>query len=526
MRKELLSFKNLTKFMLIILVLLSISFIVQYNIKEYERKNNNDTKVVKEKYSFLEGINASELTNRESLNVIDDIKNVLNKELYTIDSPLVIYNPYAINPLSAYISFTTKEAKEINVVINGKYSYTSNKDTIHILPVYYLIPNERNYVTLNGIEVPLEVNYEYSELNNTSNMTYLYNSSLYAYEANKLSLVLNITLDDYLLLSNGNILIKDSNKLIEYTPYGYIVNEIFINSKIIDYIENNNTLYILTNNDVIKLNLETKEKEVYNLNTLLGVEINPSCIDIYGDKLYIVVNTINSIVVLNTNGEILYIFGDKFNENDYYLKKNYYTRYLTNILDLKYKNDYLYVLDGTTLRVFIINETNRTIRQYRSITTNASSITYEDELILNNSTYDNFRLTNTFNIDSSKTYIKYPFIRINENNKIYFDTNSLKANSIDESTINDFINSESLDLNIEYINNNLVINNTYSENDEVSIILIDKKGLSYEYDLINPSSKKYNYIDLSQLNEGKYFIYTKVNSKVYNINRYVSKRSI
>ena len=53
-----------------------------------------------------------------------------------------------------------------------------------------------------------------------------------------------------------------------------------------------------------------------------------------------------------------------------------------------------------------------------------------------------------------------------------------------------------------------------------SIILLNASGSAYEYDLNN---KKY--IDISLINDGKYFIYTKIDSKVYNTNRYINKRS-
>ena len=63
MKKELLSFKNLLKFILIILFLLSISFIVEYNVKEYDKQKKNISNVVQESYSFLKDINAEEISN-------------------------------------------------------------------------------------------------------------------------------------------------------------------------------------------------------------------------------------------------------------------------------------------------------------------------------------------------------------------------------------------------------------------------------------------------------------------------------
>ena len=71
-------------------------------------------------------------------------------------------------------------------------------------------------------------------------------------------------------------------------------------------------------------------------------------------------------------------------------------------------------------------------------------------------------------------------------------------------------------VNIAKQNNILFIDSDYKD---MSIILLNEKGSIYEYKLDG------KLVDLSLINDGKYFIYTKVDSKVYNVNRYIVKRS-
>ena len=185
MKKELFKYKNLIKFVLIILFLLSLFFIVLYNINEYEKKNNNDS-VVEESFSFLNDSSSIELKETNELEsqekVLNDINEKLNSNIYTIDNPLKVYDPFKVNPLSAIIAFNTNEEIEINVSINNEYRYISKKSSTHVIPIFYLIPNDTNIITLNGIEIPLNINYEYNEINNTNNLLFALNDKLYIYK--------------------------------------------------------------------------------------------------------------------------------------------------------------------------------------------------------------------------------------------------------------------------------------------------------------------------------------------------------
>ncbi len=72
---------------------------------------------------------------------------------YTIKNPLVKYNPYFINPLSAVVLFKTEEEVAVTVSVIGKtkpatISHTFPKAKTHILPVLGLYANYNNTVVI------------------------------------------------------------------------------------------------------------------------------------------------------------------------------------------------------------------------------------------------------------------------------------------------------------------------------------------------------------------------------------------
>ena len=533
MKKELFTFKNLFKFVAIILFLLSIFFVVLYNIKEYKKKNSDDL-IVEESFTFLNDSNSKELTNYNELElqekVLNDIKDKLSSSLYTKESPLIINNPFNINPLSAIIAFNTSDKEAITVTINNDLKYTTEASLTHIIPVYYLNPNESNIINLNGYDIPITINYNYNPINNSNNLLFTLSDKLYIYKYNKLIGLIDKQIDNYIYSSNGNIIYLSNNVLYEITPYGYITNIIHLNYKVIDFIENNNYLYLLTkDNLVIKLNIDNKDKQIVNLNEVLNDQsLIGSSIDYNNGKVVIGLNGINSIIFMNSNLELLYIFGTPNDGlNNYYLKTNYYTKYLNNITSLKYKDDYLYVIDNNTFKIFIVNETNKTIRLYKRLNSESTNITYEDSLILNNIEYNKYyRVTNTLNTISKKSIVKYPLIHTLKTPNVYFDTLNIESNKIDLKELNSYKNADILDLNLSLTNNRIIINKDFDINDEVSIILLDKKGFSYEYKIKEKGKDSLEFLDISLLNDSKYYIYSKINSNIFNSNIYVYKRSI
>ena len=512
MKKELLSFNNLIKFILIILFLLSISFIVQYNIKEYKKENNDTTSVVKESYLFLKDINAIEIENTEEFNnqlkVKNDIVNKLNEENFTIDSPLVIINPYGINPLSALLAFNTKDEKSINVIINGEYSYLSEVSKQHILPIFYLLPNETNRITLNGIEIDLNISLETTDIDNTNNLLYVLNDKINAYKYNKQVMSLDINVDDYIIESNGNFLIKNNNKLSSITPYGFISDIYYFDEDVIDYNESEEYLYVLLNNRLIRVNKNTKEETNY--------DITGKYIDIYNDL--IVISNNNIISFYNNNLELQYIFYENgFQEyKDKKKKKSYNTKYPINIKDVKLKDNLLYVLDDNTLRIYTINFNNKTIRTYKTFNNiNSNHITYEDNISLDKNIITDLKRITNLGVESNKTYIKHPSININESTYVYYKNTSKKYETLDDNIVETFKDVDTININLVKRDNLLMVDGNME-----SIILLNPLGSAYEFNLNN---KKY--IDISLINDGKYFIYTKIDSKVYNTNRYINKRS-
>lgn len=75
----------------------------------------------------------------------------LRSEAYTIDNPLVSYNLYLINPLSAVISFYTEEETAVTVTVFGKakegnITHTFPRAKEHVLPVVGLYSGHVNRV--------------------------------------------------------------------------------------------------------------------------------------------------------------------------------------------------------------------------------------------------------------------------------------------------------------------------------------------------------------------------------------------
>lgn len=86
---------------------------------------------------------------------------------YTLENPLVVKNPYLVNPLSAVICFNTEEETTAEVTVKGKtveadLSHSFDVAKEHVLPIYGLYDNYENTVVIklgNGksSEVKIEV---------------------------------------------------------------------------------------------------------------------------------------------------------------------------------------------------------------------------------------------------------------------------------------------------------------------------------------------------------------------------------
>lgn len=76
-----------------------------------------------------------------------------NNGNYTYDNPLVVLNPYLVNPLAAVILFKTQKACAVTITIKGKESIgdirkTFPKHVEHIIPIVGLYENYNNIVEI------------------------------------------------------------------------------------------------------------------------------------------------------------------------------------------------------------------------------------------------------------------------------------------------------------------------------------------------------------------------------------------
>ena len=80
--------------------------------------------------------------------VDESFDEILDNGGYTLEDPYVLNNPYGISPLTSLIFFRTKEETSVTVRINDGYEYKISSSKKHIIPVYGLVSNATNKVTL------------------------------------------------------------------------------------------------------------------------------------------------------------------------------------------------------------------------------------------------------------------------------------------------------------------------------------------------------------------------------------------
>ncbi|WP_088225453.1 aryl-sulfate sulfotransferase [Desulfosporosinus sp. FKB] len=92
---------------------------------------------------------------------------------YTLENPLVVKNPYLINPLAAVICFNTDEETTAQITVKGKaaegdltHTFASAKE--HVLPIYGLYDNYENTVSIvlgNGKTSEVKIKVEELDVN-------------------------------------------------------------------------------------------------------------------------------------------------------------------------------------------------------------------------------------------------------------------------------------------------------------------------------------------------------------------------
>lgn len=104
---------------------------------------------------------------------------------YTLEHPLVIVNPYEINPLAALVLFKTTEEIAVTIRVYGKQKegdieHTFPKTATHILPILGLYPGEKNKVAISLYEGrKTEIEIETEALKAAPNVCYMRTTPAY-----------------------------------------------------------------------------------------------------------------------------------------------------------------------------------------------------------------------------------------------------------------------------------------------------------------------------------------------------------
>ena len=89
----------------------------------------------------------------------DQIRRNISENKYTYDAPLVVLNPYIVNPLAALIYFETEKEYPVTITITGKEAkgdirHTFPKAKCHFLPIVGLYENYENTIEIELYQGP------------------------------------------------------------------------------------------------------------------------------------------------------------------------------------------------------------------------------------------------------------------------------------------------------------------------------------------------------------------------------------
>lgn len=320
--------KKIILIVLAIIVVIAILVVVLFKVGEETRKNNiNDTAWLNDNIdidksdslgdgiSYINTVSYVDIFNMKYQNVVNDkIEELLKDNDYTLDNPLIIYNPYGTNTLSFNIYFNTEDEVKVSYEIavsdsqipsysNTLYNSEGEYATTHAYQVIGLIKDETNNIKItcvdkdgNSEEKEFSINVPDTESGvdlkldvTSSNIDTELENGLYAVLGHDKSFNSNV----YLYDNNGilrselpllgyrtdRIEFIDGNMLYSYTDSGFLlVNKLGKIEKKYDfdgysmhhdyiYNEDKNALLILANKDgadtiedrVILLDLETEE---------------------------------------------------------------------------------------------------------------------------------------------------------------------------------------------------------------------------------------------------------------------------
>lgn len=367
-------------FLLIIIIIVSTIYFINKSYKEKLKENLNNINWINENIDIVDndnyGNNVYTVDYNENINIYNLLyQQVVSEKItdlmsnnYTIENPLVIYNPYGTNNLGVNIYFNTNDKMEISYTVSVNddkikdYSQTLNNDSNdnftskHSYQIIGLVPGYENTVTLKGvdsekneIESKFIVDMRNVKINSDTVLESVKGSSSYeltnglfvlfgldkAFNANtyiydnegviRADLVINDYRSDRIIFKDEKMYYSyDTNKIGVINRLGQIEKTYELDGYSMhhDYVfdEYNNKLLILVNSKkeedktiedlIISLDLESGEiKEVVDMKDLLPsiyktAKMPESGVNTYGGKGLDWIH-LNSLSIINNTGDIV-----------------------------------------------------------------------------------------------------------------------------------------------------------------------------------------------------------------------------
>jgi len=108
-----------------------------------------------EKTVFIESnIEKEESHAFHSAQVDEAIENILDSGKFTEQNMLAVLDPYSLTPLTALVIFNTKEKCRVRVksIEDESYDFTSDEETRHRVPVFYLRAGRKNRILVQALQ--------------------------------------------------------------------------------------------------------------------------------------------------------------------------------------------------------------------------------------------------------------------------------------------------------------------------------------------------------------------------------------
>lgn len=352
-----------------VLFLMGLIFLISSNRTKIEHVTKNETIS-----SILEQVHNQEKINAK-LNVIS------KSDKYTIKNPYIELNPYELSPLSAIIIFKTSKEETIKVKINSKVVTTMEASKTHIIPIYGLLENTTNNITLSTDKESYDYKIKTNKINNlypikiekkvsdNNDILFTVSKNLKAFDMNS-NLCFYLTVDnrmDVEWLDNGHFLIgttqgQYANNFVAFAEmdylgkiYNYYVPEngyssefqvlkngnymiaggnkpVYIDEQVIYEVDKNN------GKKISEINLSKIIKEIDpNFNKeYLGQKaiLNAFAYNEYTKELLISFRGMDAIISYNYNrGKLNYVFTDPNNE---LFKNDVWKNYLVTLTSGRY----------------------------------------------------------------------------------------------------------------------------------------------------------------------------------------------